>query len=639
MNHSWGKTKADQAVVAVIDNATILLTNFRGAVVPPPMSSASLSHSSGVNQLGFLKNANDPSHVNRFFLCDSQNQFSTFDCEFECNPDRNINLLNKSVALTTYSLPVKSNIPLYYHHWLWIAENVVVFVANKDSDSIIYLSHLSESDKSLKITDKIQVTACIGNLTSANSSTVIYQLVDGSIHSLVIAGEKFEVPTFLHEVNILCEKIGAVEVNGAIKTVALKNQQNLYVNDKKLASGVSSFYITESFILFTTLDQLKFVRLDNDQIINERRVERGSKLVVVVPKDSRTLMQMPRGNLEAIQPRVLSLCIIGELLDACDYRSTFDLLRKQRINLNLLVDHDPVKFLDNLDHFVENIRNIQWLNLFLSDLQDEDVTVTMYSSNYQQRTHHASCFDGNKIEVVSEKICKVFVEKGLERYLLPVITTHVKRKNLEEALRIIWDVKKSETNNEAPAAQVNGGEPAVTAQDALKYLLYLVNVSELYDVALGMYDFQLVLFVAQKSQKDPKEYIPFLNELNNFEENYRKYKIDHHLKRFDKALEHITKCGAEKLEECLNLISAHGLYTKALRLFKRDHECYQDIVSQFADHLRSKGQFFDACLMYERAGDFKQALLSAKHILDWRKCVALARKLEYTNDKVEKLCL
>ena len=32
-------------------------------------------------------------------------------------------------------------------------------------------------------------------------------------------------------------------------------------------------------------------------------------------------------------------------------------------------------------------------------------------------------------------------------------------------------------------------------------MLFLVDVQKMYDVALGMYDFQLVLMVAEKSQK------------------------------------------------------------------------------------------------------------------------------------------
>lgn len=42
---------------------------------------------------------------------------------------------------------------------------------------------------------------------------------------------------------------------------------------------------------------------------------------------------------------------------------------------------------------------------------------------------------------------------------------------------------------------------AVSAEEALKYLLLLVDVNELYDHSLGTYDFDLVLMVAEKSQK------------------------------------------------------------------------------------------------------------------------------------------
>lgn len=572
-------------------------------------------------------------------MVDAENRFTTLNCHFEIDEVRNINLLNEASIIQSYSLEIDNQLPLFYHHWVWITDDQVVFCSNEDSNTHLYLCTLSNEDKSLKISDKLSTIGLIGNVTSSNT-TVIFQLTEGSVYAVKIEAGKFLPLDLLYSLTSLCEKIEATqpEAGGDVQVVALKNQQNLYLNDQKIATEVSSFLLTDSYILFTTLDQLKFVRLDNGQIINERRIERGGKLTVVVPKDSRTVMQLPRGNLEAIQPRVLSLCIIGELLDLGEYRKTFDLLRKQRINLNLLVDHNPVKFLENIDHFVEDIQNTHWLNLFLSDLQNEDVTVTMYSSNYQQRASRcAECFHGDKIEVVCSKICEVFLAKGISQYLLPVVTTHVKRKNLEEALRIIWAVKSSEV--EAASNVPDVAKTAVTSQEALKYLLYLVNVSELYNVALGMYDFSLVLFVAQKSQKDPKEYIPFLNELQGFEENYRKYKIDHHLKRFEKALEHIVKCGVEKVDELLELISTHDLHTKALRLFKKTDECYREVVLQFADHLRSKGQITDACFMYERAGDYKQALLSAKHILDWRKCVVFAQKCSYTDAEVQQLCL
>ena len=38
-------------------------------------------------------------------------------------------------------------------------------------------------------------------------------------------------------------------------------------------------------------------------------------------------------------------------------------------------------------------------------------------------------------------------------------------------------------------------------EDAVKYIIFLVDADRLFDTALGMYDFSLVLLVAQYSQK------------------------------------------------------------------------------------------------------------------------------------------
>ena len=83
----------------------------------------------------------------------------------------------------------------------------------------------------------------------------------------------------------------------------------------------------------------------------------------------------------------------------------------------------------------------------------------------------------------------------------------------------------------------------MTAAKALKYTIYLVDVNELYNIALGMYDLPLAVMVAEKSQKDPKEYLPFLNRLRKLPLHYQRFKVDSHLKRFVKALHHISKCG------------------------------------------------------------------------------------------------
>jgi hypothetical protein len=43
-------------------------------------------------------------------------------------------------------------------------------------------------------------------------------------------------------------------------------------------------------------------------------------------------------------------------------------------------------------------------------------------------------------------------------------------------------------------------DPALV-EDAVKYIIFLVDANTLFDVALGMYDFELVLMIAQYAQK------------------------------------------------------------------------------------------------------------------------------------------
>ena len=65
---------------------------------------------------------------------------------------------------------------------------------------------------------------------------------------------------------------------------------------------------------------------------------------------------MPRGNLESIQPRSLTVLLVQNLLNSSRFQDAFLLARRQRINLNLLVDHNMQHFMKNIDKFVEQVR-------------------------------------------------------------------------------------------------------------------------------------------------------------------------------------------------------------------------------------------------------------------------------------------
>ena len=97
--------------------------------------------------------------------------------------------------------------------------------------------------------------------------------------------------------------------------------------------------------------------------------------------------------------------------------------------------------------------------------------------------------------------------------------------------------------------------------DAVKYVIFLVDANQLFDIALGMYDFSLVIMIAQHAQKasvlyiihdgdkplnlmqDPREYLPFLRELRALDKYYQRFRIDDHLKRFESALKNLNLAG------------------------------------------------------------------------------------------------
>lgn len=115
-----------------------------------------------------------------------------------------------------------------------------------------------------------------------------------------------------------------------------------------LASNVNSFTIASGFVIFTTTSHdVQFAPLERvvatltsgqgngmlsptgdenkmgelaSQAWQKRRVERGSRIVTAVPSTMSLVLQMPRGNLETINPRPMVMEVVKNDLDACVFR-------------------------------------------------------------------------------------------------------------------------------------------------------------------------------------------------------------------------------------------------------------------------------------------------------------------------------
>lgn len=128
--------------------------------------------------------------------------------------------------------------------------------------------------------------------------------------------------------------------DSAVLFVGLTDSGRLHVTSSKtsfshrLALNSNSFTIAAGFVIFTTTShEAFFVPIDvlpgvlsstaedrkaaQDQPQWEkRRIERGSRIVTAVASSMSLVLQMPRGNLETINPRPLVLAVVKKDIDA-----------------------------------------------------------------------------------------------------------------------------------------------------------------------------------------------------------------------------------------------------------------------------------------------------------------------------------
>jgi elongator complex protein 1 len=127
-------------------------------------------------------------------------------------------------------------------------------------------------------------------------------------------------------------------------------------------------YTENNKLLLTTLD-LEIPADDPEVDERCRSIERGARLVTAMPTSLSLVLQMPRGNLETIWPRAMVLAGIRKLIDEKNYKKAFSHCRTQRVDLNILFDHAPEQFMLNVGLFVNQIKKVTYIDLFLSSLR------------------------------------------------------------------------------------------------------------------------------------------------------------------------------------------------------------------------------------------------------------------------------
>eukprot|EP00743_Colponemidia_sp_Colp-15_P007997 GILK01008662.1.p1 GENE.GILK01008662.1~~GILK01008662.1.p1 ORF type:complete len:1374 (-),score=250.17 GILK01008662.1:279-4400(-) len=495
------------------------------------------------------------------------------------------------------------------------------------------------------------------NATDVNggSSFVFLELVDGSVltYSFPLDGRQEGTLRAFTRFPNPCQQIAAAMFQGKEVLVGLTNRSRLYVDMQLMSNECSSFALHDEFLLFInhggglshTLYLLNFnLPIPQPQEAGKppvfpqpgiheytvRAVERGSRVVCAVPNDVKVVTQMPRGNLETVFPRGIMLESLQRLIFNREYKKAFLMSRQHRIDLNLIYDLDPTAFEHHADEVVRQLDQVDYLNLLISSLREEDSTVTLLPAHKQKSTPMQS----GKVNRVCAVIRDAIQARPGSSLLLCLLTTYVKSTPpaLESALSHIRRLREEESStvltpvDATNAARGSKKASGPTAEEALQYVCWMVEADKLYDVALGTYSFELTMMVAQHTQKDPKQYLGYLQELQQMPEYLRRYRIDSDLKRYDRALANLSKAGEEYTDECFTLMSQQNLFQNGLDLYSGQPSKIARIQELWADSLMRKDQSDSAGLLYVACGNFNKAAEAFKMAGNSLEVMSIARR-------------
>ncbi|GIY88877.1 elongator complex protein 1 [Caerostris darwini] len=659
----------DDGIVASIDNDKLLVSPFGKLYVPPPSCAYMYCATSSIQSVFFAPNipafaAYIEDSKLLIFKKDSS-ALSSEDCKIVSLHGNGFKGIIPYVLYGIYNIQYENDCPSLFglSHWTWTAKNILCvgsLIRNNEDPMYCILSfdipsESSELNSQLqgRILAKVDISV-IGMCSNEDGKLIAVQLDDGKvfqIHSdLLNLNEESSLlkPWVMdNDKNLVlpqtCPTMSVLTISGKDYFLGLSEKYNLFCNDYIILSGCTSYFIEKDFLLATTASNVikcfskKFDLPDaiakKGQLSTEvptRTIEKGARIVNVPNNSTSAILQMPRGNLEGIHLRALVLSVICNHLDHSLFGKALELAKKHGIDVNLLYDHNPQQFLDKIEDVIDQIDSPSNLIPFLTHLKNEDVRSTMYPLSFKDCVqHNSSTTSVNKINVIHDAFRKVLDSRNDPRYFHALLVTYVKKEpsELDQALKRVKRLKDSDDLKSTRD----------TVDMALNFLLYLVDAHDLSNAALETYDLEIAVMVDQKSQKDPKEFLAFYNNLQQLEENYRKFKIDMHLKKFKRALVNISNC-EDKFDECLQLIKDQRLYTEALNIFPSSSAQRQAIWGEYGNYLMSKRYFDEAGMVFTRCEMHEKALLAYTEGVNWQMALYSANSLSYKGNKIAQLC-
>ena len=526
-----------------IDGCSLNMTSLDKALIPPPMCAAALQLNYPVRQLAFCGNDDCPvssivhlSDGSFALLGERKDPFSPPEVMATVHLK---DLNHHEIDYTSFRSFVVVNSGLSFLRLLAVC---CPDSFSSKEDLVVLTIAWEESMQSATLAysrDKIplqQSVLCASPWTDSSEGALV-GLRDGSIWEFEVS-DKDDVGGELHplpeqEFMEPCQWIaGLKDASSSSDTnyndnarhdmdeqlhkrlvFGLSSRSRLYCRDILLADAVSSFFVStdHQFLCYAaaqgSTSQLRFLPLkdlesfdilmgsDENHVLmgfEPRSVERGSRIVAILPGTPQAVLQMPRGNLEGIYPRALVLRYAMNEIGRRQYGEVFTMMRKHKVNLNLIVDLNPKKFLEeDILLFLQQVTTIDHLNLFISCLQNWDSTSTQYrippwfNLESEVDVESKKLFDfSTKINQVCTRLRSVMIETAKNgqlserravtegHFLLPILSTFAKQTppQLEDALLLIKENAERSANTSKKPPLFSDA-----AQSSIQYLAFLAD--------------------------------------------------------------------------------------------------------------------------------------------------------------------
>lgn len=638
----------DYGVVAVIDGHKLKLTPFKHVGVPPPMAYVELEAEDNIVACAVSKDCQTVA-----FITSKHLYLGTWRMR-DAGRHGKLRHTDEISVRKVASLP-KSVSTIIFNQLIMVNNDTVYLLSTchgqapgREAQIYEYLQdrNSKHDESSLEL---ISSSAGVSSIHTDTNQALLWVRDGQMLVSLPDSQHDHPLPTLAGEISVAAMPTSSEDSLTRFRAISLDSSQQLSVENKIRAKDVTSYATTATHLMYTTTSHfLYFVHLNGDaeelsfhtgtdsSDERVRAIERSAKIVTVIPSIYAVILQMPRGTLETIYPRIMVLAGIREHVRNLNYKAAFVACQTHQVDLNILYDLDPKQFHTNIDKFIDQLKKPGTIDEFTSKLKEEDVTKTLYKDTSVTDTTESALAPpeisksstgtaANKINSICAALITALTPRG-PAYLQNVITARVctRPPDLEAALTLISNLHKDDEEE---------------ADLAVSHLCFLTDAHRLYDAALALYDLELTLLVAQNAQRDPKEYLPFLRELQTMSELRRRYTIDNHLKNYSKAL--VSLHTLREHDELEAYCIKHTLYTTAIQLYSAPPNPSlmhtKRITELYAAHLETANKPIQAATLYEslRQHDKAYPLYALAH--RWQESLTCASLIPLPPDTLTAL--